>query len=116
MAVISDIILAAGSFGAAIYCIVLSRRLRKFTDLESDIGQAISVLSKQINDLNGSLRLAQKSGDFTVQRLQSVSERGESAAKHLELLVASLHSLPKQQPISSAGSPFLARRKLQSTP
>ena len=38
MNLIADILLVAGSFGAAIYCYVLSGRLKKFTTLESGMG------------------------------------------------------------------------------
>lgn len=38
MALIADILLIAGALSAGLYCLVLSRRLRQFTDLE--IGRA----------------------------------------------------------------------------
>ena len=42
MDLISDMLLVAGSFGAALYCYVLSTRLKKFTTLESGMGGAIA--------------------------------------------------------------------------
>ena len=42
MTLIADILLAAGAFGAAIYCYVLSGRLKKFTTLETGMGGAIA--------------------------------------------------------------------------
>jgi len=41
MVFIADILLAAGALSAAFYCFVLSRRLRRFTDLEKGVGGAI---------------------------------------------------------------------------
>jgi hypothetical protein len=113
MAFISDILLTAGAFGAAIYCLVLSRRLRKFTDLEGDIGKAISILSTQMDELNLSLHSAQKSADLSVKRLNDGTNRAETAARHLELLVASLHSLPQKNDEKANSNPFFARRDFQ---
>ena len=48
MQMISDILMIAGTFGAAIYCYVLSKRLNKFQTLESGMGGAIAVLSTQV--------------------------------------------------------------------
>jgi hypothetical protein len=113
MAFISDILLSAGAFCVAIYCIVLSKRLRRFTNLESDIGKAIKTMSTQINELNLSLKRAQETGKQSVKRLNDGSQRAESAARHLELLVASLHSLPQSVEKKPVANPFFARRELQ---
>lgn len=113
MAFISDILLSAGAFGAAIYCMILSRRLRRFTNLESDIGQAIKTMSAQINELNLSLKRAQETANQSVRRLNDGSQRAEAAARHLELLVASLHSLPESKDTKTANNPFFARREVE---
>ncbi|MEO9824249.1 MAG: hypothetical protein ABJO29_09490 [Yoonia sp.] len=113
MAFISDILLSAGAFGVAIYCMILSRRLRRFTSLEGDIGKAIKTMSVQISELNLSLRRAQENGNQSVRRLNAGSQRAEEAAKHLELLVASLHSLPSAEKNQQASNPFFARREQQ---
>jgi hypothetical protein len=55
MQVIADILMTAGAFGAAIYCYVLSNRLKKFTTLESGMGSAIAVLSVQVDDMTRAL-------------------------------------------------------------
>jgi hypothetical protein len=115
MAFISDILLSAGAFGVALYCMVLSRRLRRLTNLEGDIGKAIHTMSSQIDDLNLSLRKAQETGEQSVKRLNDGSQRAEAAARHLELLVASLHSLPQKTAPKQPNNPFFARRDLQHT-
>ena len=51
MELIADILLIAGALGAGLYCIVLSRRLNRFTDLEKGVGGAIAVLSAQVDDM-----------------------------------------------------------------
>ena len=101
MAFIADILLIAGALGAGFYCIILSRRLTKFTDLEKGMGGAIAVLSVQVDDLTKLLQKAQTTAAGSSSSLEDLTGRAEGAAKRLELLVASLHDLPsKPQPES----------------
>lgn len=110
MQILSDILLMAAAFGAALYCHVLSRRLRRFTDLEKGVGGAVAVLSAQVDDLTRTLIKAQGAATGSVGTLNSVSERAEAAARRLELLVAALHDLPAEQPpVADPLNPFFAR-------
>ena len=52
MEFISDVLLAAGALGAGFYCLVLSRRLRKFMHLEKGVGGAIATLSTQVDEMS----------------------------------------------------------------
>ena len=112
MTLIADALLASGALLSALYCLILSRRLRKFTDLEKGVGGAVALLSAKADDLDRTLRSAQTSARSSVTKLEDVSGRAEAAARHLELLVASLHSLPdvSQAAKSKAENPFQARR------
>lgn len=113
MAMIADILLAAGALGAGLYCHVLSRRLRNFTDLEKGVGGAVAVMSAQVDDLKKTLDRAQTTAKSSVDTLDEVSDRAEAAARRLELLVASLHDLPEvkpTQPQPSGEGPFFVRR------
>lgn len=94
MDLISDILLVAGSFGAAIYCYVLSARLKKFTTLETGMGGAIAVLSAQVDDMTKALEKARGAANGSAESLEALTLRGEAVARKLELLVASLHDLP----------------------
>lgn len=94
MNLISDILLVAGSFGAAVYCYVLSARLKKFTTLESGMGGAIAVLSAQVDDMTVALDKARAAANGSAESLEALTARGETVARKLELLVASLHDLP----------------------
>lgn len=94
MELIADILLVAGALGAAFYCIVLSRRLSRFTDLEKGVGGAIAVLSAQVDDMTRTLERAQGSANGSTSTLQILTGRAEDVAKRLELLVASMHDLP----------------------
>ncbi|MEX0302344.1 MAG: hypothetical protein AB3N24_07980 [Leisingera sp.] len=94
MDIIADILLAAGALGAGFYCLVLSRRLKRFNDLEKGVGGAVAVLSAQVDDLNKSLQSAQQVSDGSSKALQQLTGRAESVAQRLELMMASMHDIP----------------------
>jgi len=108
---ISDMLLVSGAFGAAFYCLVLARRLRRFTDLEKGVGGAVAVLSAQVDDLTKTLNRAQATAKGSVDTLADVSKRAEAAAHRLELLVASMHDLPEPEPQVPVPTPIFARRE-----
>jgi hypothetical protein len=95
MEVIADILLVAGALGAGFYCFILARRLSRFTDLENGVGGAVAVLSAQVDDLTTTLTTAQKSASDSNKSLGELTDRAEDVARRLELLVASMHDLPK---------------------
>ncbi|WP_417269123.1 MULTISPECIES: hypothetical protein [Alphaproteobacteria] len=94
MELIADILMIFGTVVVSLYCMVLSRRLRSFTDLEKGMGGAIAVLSVQVDDMTKTLANSQKSAAGSAVRLQELNERAEQTAKRLELLIASMHDLP----------------------
>lgn len=95
MTLIADILLIAGAFGAGFYCLVLARRLRRFNDLEKGVGGAIAVLSAQVDDMTRALGAANEAAKTSSQSLESLTDRAEAVARRLELLVASMHDLPR---------------------
>ncbi len=104
MALIADILLVAGALGAAFYCMVLARRLRRFNNLESGMGGAIAVLSAQVDDMTRALEGARKSARSSSASLGDLTDRAEGVAQRLELLVASLHDLPVDDGRASNGN------------
>lgn len=94
MDLIADVLLVAGSFGAAVYCYVLSNRLKRFMTLENGMGGAIAVLSVQVDDMTRAIEKARGAATGSAEALQGLVVRAETAAARLELLVASLHDLP----------------------
>ena len=94
MDLIADILLAAGAFGAGIYCFILGRRLNRFNDLEKGVGGAVAVLSAQVDDLTKTLSAAQKTAAHSAETLTALTERAESMSQRLELQMASLHDIP----------------------
>lgn len=109
MAMIADILLLSGALGAGFYCWMLSRRLRRFTDLEHGVGGAVAVLSAQVDDLTKALTRAQSASKSSVTTLNAANERAETAAQRLELLMASLHDLPEPAPAAAPSNPFFVR-------
>lgn len=94
MALIADMLMAAGAFGAAIYCYVLAGRLKRFAALESGMGGAIAVLSAQVDDMTRALEAARGAAIGSAGNLEALTRRAESVAARLELMVASMHDLP----------------------
>ncbi len=115
MVLIADILMAAGSFGAAIYCYVLSGRLKKFTTLETGMGGAIAVLSAQVDDMTRALEQARTAAHGSADGLIALTNRAETVAGRLELLVASMHDLPDPAapPADVAAEPTEAARQLR---
>lgn len=106
MALIADIFLAAGALGAAFYCWILGRRLKKFNNLENGMGGAVAVLSAQVDDLEKSLAAARTAAAKSATELSSLTERSETVRRQLELQMAALHDvIPPQTPVSEAPQP-----------
>lgn len=115
MEMIADILLVAGAFGAAFYCVVLSRRLSKLTTLETGVGGAIASLSARVDHLNATLETARRATTNSAESLDALTGKAEGVAGRLELLVASLHDLPLGEDHSEDGDPvgkFRTRRKV----
>ncbi len=116
MNLISDILLSAGAFGAAIYCMILAARLKKFTTLESGMGGAIAVLSVQVDDMTKALDKARLAATGSAVGLESQTARAEAVAARIELLLASMHDLPESAPPARTTTPDIdeeADRKLR---
>jgi len=107
---IADILLAAGALGAGFYCYVLSRRLRRFNDLEKGVGGAVAIMSVQVDDLTKTLATAQATAKKSVAQLEDVNARAEASRQRLELLLASMHDLPNTQGEVSHETPYFVRR------
>jgi len=110
MAFIADILLTAGALAAGLYCFVLSRRLRRFTDLENGVGGAIAILSVQVDDLSKALKQAESASASSATSLATQSQSAQDAARRLELLIASLHNLPEPAQTNPSIDPFFVRQ------
>lgn len=95
MTLIADILLVAGALGAAFYCMILSRRLSRFNDLEKGMGGAVAVLSVQVDDMTKTIERARIAANDSTSSLEGLTGQAEDVAKRLELLMASMHDLPE---------------------
>ena len=98
MTLIADILLVAGALGAAFYCMILSRRLNRFNDLENGVGGAVAVLAIQVDDMTKTLERARAAAGNSTESLEALTGKAEDVAKRLELLMASMHDLPESEP------------------
>lgn len=96
MNLIADFLMAAAAFSVAVYCLVLSRRLKRFTALESSMGGAIAVLSAQVDEMTKALDRARSSAQASASGLDDQVRRAEAAAARLDLILASMHDLPDE--------------------
>ena len=112
MALISDIFLTSGALAAGFYCFVLSRRLRRFTDLEQGVGGAIAVLSVQVDDLSKALAQAEFASSSSSSSLETQFQKAEAISKRLELLIAAMHDLPEPAAQTPPIDPFFVRDPL----
>ncbi|MFC7702640.1 hypothetical protein ACFQXB_00345 [Plastorhodobacter daqingensis] len=110
MQIISDILLAAGAIAAAVYCLVLSRRLKRFTRLEGGMGGAIAVLSAQVDELTRALKRAEAATKASAGALDEQMARAAAATNRLELLLAAMHDLPDLEEIPRTMSRRSVRR------
>ena len=108
MQLIADILLGFAALGAAIYCMVLARRMKRFNQLETGMGGAIAVLSAQVDDMTKALEKAQTTAAYSSKNLEDLTKRAEQGAERIELLLASLHDLPDPEEFSR---PRLSRRR-----
>ncbi len=97
MTLIADILLVSGAIGAGFYCFILARRLSRFSDLDSGMGAAVAILSKQVDELETVLQNAQNRATTGAETLQDLTEQADAVANRLELLVASMHDIPEAQ-------------------
>lgn len=104
MELISDLLLAAGAFGAALYCYVLAGRLRRFQTLETGMGGAIAVLSAQVDEMTRALELARSAATTSADGLEALTLRAEAVAGRLELMMAAMHDLPDAPEGAPSGS------------
>ncbi len=88
MDIVIDLAIALGAIIAAAYCLLLSRRLRALTRLDGDVGRAIAVLSKQVDDLTTALGAAEQQNSTAGTALGQQITQAEAAARRLELLMA----------------------------
>lgn len=110
MDVIMDGLLLAASFFAALYCWVLSRRVRALQSLDSGLGGAIVTLTRQIELARATLEEAKSGARETRQDLSELTARADAGAAQLRLLLAALERAPAPAQAAAPVEPMAVRR------
>lgn len=84
MEFISDILLGMGALAAAVYCVILSKKLNRLSGLDQELGTAIALLSRQVDEMTKVLDSAQSAADGARTDLQQATERAEVVAAQLQ--------------------------------
>lgn len=92
MELIADGVLILAALAAMAYCMVLSRRLRRLTELDGGLGAAITALSREVDHLNGALAEAKTATTDSATDLGAQCRAAHIAARRLETLVKSANS------------------------
>lgn len=111
-AFLSDLVLLAAAAGAALYCLVLSRRIAKLSDTESGLGATLAALSEQTGALAETIDGAKAQGDDTAARLAALdraSDRAERLAQRIELLMTAAEREPVADPTPEPAAASPAR-------
>ena len=106
MDLLADFFLGAGALAAAFYCLILSRKLTRLKGLDQDLGGAIAVLSKQVDEMTKALDTAQSVAAESSVTLESTTGRAENVADRLEVLLAALHDVAEEtEPAGTSQTP-----------
>ena len=89
MELIADGVLILAALAAMAYCMVLSRRLRRLTELDGGLGAAITALSREVDHLSGALAEAKSATTDSATDLGAQCRAAHIAARRLETLVKS---------------------------
>ncbi len=92
MELLADGLFILAGFGAAFYCLILSRRIRRLSNLDSGLGAAIAGLSTQVEEMRRTLDSARSISGKTQKELTQMTARAEIAAGRLELLLVAVHT------------------------
>ena len=91
MALIADGMIIAAALAAALYCYVLSRKIKGLMRLDTGLGGAITALSLQVDEIQASVKAATRASGASMKELVDITSRAEIAAGRLELLMVSVH-------------------------
>lgn len=121
MSLITDGLMIATALTACVYCLVLSRRLRRLTDSELGIGQQIAALNAALADTQSALAETRagledqkSSAKAATERLgrevwlakQTIGELEEAGRAAAETLNRALEAAPRPEPYDPDADPF----------
>ncbi|WP_316014958.1 hypothetical protein [Roseobacter sp. HKCCA0434] len=96
MDLIADGILILSTLSLAVYCTVISRRLKALRRLDSGMGAAVANMSLRVDDMRAAIDAAQRQSALALDGMTEQTQRAERAAGRLEMLLATLHDSRSQ--------------------
>lgn len=108
VSIAADLLMIAASAGAAIYCIVLSRRLARLTSFDKGIGGAIAVLSAQVDEMKAALAQARLGSDGVSHQLHDQLRQAREISAELELMIAACHDFAEEAMAVQGAAPGAA--------
>jgi len=114
MALIADGLLIATCFTTAIYCFVLSRRLRRLSNTEVGIGRQIKALNKALEETRGALGEIRTTAGGASERLARDVATAHRQATQLARLIAKSAEHQAEQPVR--GYPAAQREEMPLAP
>jgi hypothetical protein len=98
LAYAADALLILASLGAAVFCLVLSRRLTRLSSIDNGLGGAIAVLSAQVDDMNTALAEMKSGTESSAERLEDLNREARQLTEELELMLSACHDLDHAAP------------------
>ncbi|MEM9043661.1 MAG: hypothetical protein AAGC81_03120 [Pseudomonadota bacterium] len=122
MDLIADGLLVLAALVASLYCWVLSRRLRRLTQLDQGLGAAISSLSEQVEEMQTALAQSKESIEARTTLLASLTKEADQSISRLDSVIktAAVTQVPAATPPAQDASPVFdedpgAELKLEET-
>lgn len=124
----ADLLLVLASLGAAVFCLVLSRRLARLSSIDHGLGGAIAVLSAQVDDMNKALAGMKAGTENSAERLDALNREARQLTEELELMLSACHDLdhaskppdantepsPSEETDESDATPMFGTRRRQA--
>ncbi|WP_127559769.1 DUF6468 domain-containing protein [Nioella ostreopsis] len=107
LAYAADALLILASLGAAVFCLVLSRRLTRLSSIDNGLGGAIAVLSAQVDDMNKALAEMKTGTESSAGRLDALNREARQLAEELELMLSACHDLDHATPKTADTTPAM---------
>lgn len=90
---ISDVLLLAATGGMALWCRILTRRLKAFNNLDTGLGGTIATLTLQVDDLKDSLAAVTAQSQDRGAVIEAANQQADDRIGRMEMLLASLEDL-----------------------
>lgn len=96
----ADVMLIAATFGAGLFCLILSRRLTRLSRIDNGLGGAIAVLSAQVDDMSKALAETKSGSEGSATRLQELNAEARALLEELDLMISACHDVG-EAPVSA---------------